>query len=46
LAHKGMLNQSDQPTQFGHFFHLDPPYQEWSYQLREELYDVTDSSFL
>jgi hypothetical protein len=28
LAHKGMLNQSDQPTQFGHFFHLDPPYQE------------------
>jgi hypothetical protein len=22
----GMLNQSDQPTQFGHFSYLDPPY--------------------
>jgi hypothetical protein len=24
----GMLNQSDQPTQFGHFSHLDPPHQQ------------------
>jgi hypothetical protein len=24
----GMLNQSDQATQFGFFSHLDPPYQE------------------
>jgi hypothetical protein len=23
-----MLNQSYQPTQFGHFLHLDPPYQQ------------------
>jgi hypothetical protein len=24
----GMFNLSDQPTQFGHFSHLDPPYQQ------------------
>jgi hypothetical protein len=23
-----MFNQSDQPAQFGHFSHVDPPYQE------------------
>jgi hypothetical protein len=24
----GMLNQSNQPTQFGHFSYLDPHYQQ------------------
>jgi hypothetical protein len=24
----GMLDQFDQPTQFGHFFHLDAPCQQ------------------
>jgi hypothetical protein len=24
----GMFNQSDQPAQFGHFSHVDPPYQQ------------------
>jgi hypothetical protein len=30
-----MLNRSDRPTQFGHFSHMDPPYQQWGYQLTE-----------
>jgi hypothetical protein len=27
-AHMTMLNQFDQPTPFGHFSHLDLPYQQ------------------
>jgi hypothetical protein len=27
IGQYGVLNQSDQPTQFGHISHLDPPYQ-------------------
>jgi hypothetical protein len=41
-----MLNQSDQPTHSGHFSHLDPPYKQWGYQLRDHLSDVTDSSWV
>jgi hypothetical protein len=40
-----MLNQSDQPTQFGHFSHMDPPYQQQGYQLRDQ-YHVTASSWV
>jgi hypothetical protein len=32
-----MLNQSYQSTQFGHFSHLDPPYQQRGYQLTEKI---------
>jgi hypothetical protein len=28
LGPYGLLNQSDQPTQFGHLSHLDLPYQQ------------------
>jgi hypothetical protein len=31
----GMFSQSDYPTHFGHFSHLDLPYQQWVYQLTE-----------
>jgi hypothetical protein len=30
-----MLSQSDRPTQFGYFSHLDLSYQQWSHQLTE-----------
>jgi hypothetical protein len=35
MGPRGMLNQSDQATQFGHFSHVNPPYQQWFYQLTE-----------
>jgi hypothetical protein len=28
IGPSGMLNESDQPTQFEHFSHLDTPYQQ------------------
>jgi hypothetical protein len=29
----GTFNQPNQPTPFVHVSHLDPPYQQWAYQL-------------
>jgi hypothetical protein len=41
----GMLNQSDQPTQFGHFSHLGPPSSAMGFPPhREDLYGVIDPS--
>jgi hypothetical protein len=45
----GMLNQSNQPTQFGHFPYLDPPHQQWGLQPTKKIYPVydgTDSSLV
>jgi hypothetical protein len=33
----GILNQTEQPTQFGHFFHVDPPYQQSGYQVTDKI---------
>jgi hypothetical protein len=33
----GMLNQFNQPAQFGHFSHLDPPHQQLVFQLTEKI---------
>jgi hypothetical protein len=40
----GMLNQTDEPIQFGPFSNLDTPCWQWGLQLRDQ-YDVTDFSW-
>jgi hypothetical protein len=38
-----MLNQSNQPTQSGHFSYMDPPHQKMSSSTHRDLYDATNS---
>jgi hypothetical protein len=38
----GVLNQLNQPAQFGHFSHLDPLINNTLATHREDQYDVTD----
>jgi hypothetical protein len=40
----GMSHQSDQPAPFGHFSHLDPPYQQLNQPTQGDQYAVIESS--